>query len=270
MTTDTPVVLLERDDHVAIVTLNRPERLNALNGQIHDEFEATLGELNRDPEVRCVVITGSGRAFCAGADMKELAPLFEDQEWEQSPEHHRLSLRRGGQRIMHAVRRMEVPTIAMVNGVAVGGGFDLVATCDMAVGSENARFMVAYVRRGLFPDLGGFWTLPRVVGPRKAIQLMATADFLEADEAKEIGLLNELVPHEKLRDETLAMAHRIAANPPIAVRLSKMLMWRGLQLDYDTAMEWSASATALTEMSADHHESVRAFLEKRDAHYEGR
>ncbi len=270
MTASEPTVLMERDGHVAIVTLNRPERLNALNGQIHDEFEATLGQLNNDADVRCVVITGSGRAFCAGADMKELAPLFEDRDWEDSPEHHRQALRQGGQRIMHAVRRMDVPTIAMVNGVAVGGGFDLVATCDMAVGSENARFMVAYVRRGLFPDLGGFWVLPRIVGPRKAIQIITTADFVEADEAKELGILNELVPHERLREETLALAQRIAANPPIAVRLSKMLMWRGLQLDYDTAMEWSASTTALTEMSEDHHESVRAFLEKRDAKFEGR
>ena len=264
------IVLVGRDGDIATVTLNRPERLNALCAQLHDEFEATLQALNRDETVRCVVITGAGRAFCAGADMKDLAGnQFGDELWESSPEHHRRSLRAGGQRVMQAVRRMEVPTIAMVNGVAVGGGFDLVSTCDLAIGSEHARFMVAYVRRGLYPDLGGFWTLPRVVGVRKAMELMATADFMDAQEAHRVGLLNRVVPHDELRDATLAMAQQIAANPPIGVRLSKMLMWRGLYLDYDTAMEWSASAAPLTEMSRDHHESVQAFLEKREATFKG-
>ena len=165
---------------------------------------------------------------------------------------------------------MEKPTIAMVNGVAVGAGFDLACACDIRVGSPAARFMVAFVRIGLFPGYGGTWLYARALGSLgKAAELLFTGDFLEAEEARQYGLLNHLVDAEKLELFTMEMAQKIAQGPPIAIRLAKLLLYKGLEFDLETAMQMAAAAETITLTSQDHREGVTAYREKRPANYRG-
>ena len=163
-----------------------------------------------------------------------------------------------------------MPVIASINGVCVGAGFDMVAHCDMAVASTAARFQVAYVKRGLFADLGGFWSLPRVIGMRKAMEMMTTGRFMSAEEAHEAGLTNYLVAPEQLEAKTMELALAVEAGPPIAQKLGKMLAYRTANLDFESALEISGTALSVLELSRDRKEGVRAFVEKREPRFEGR
>lgn len=263
-----------RENGVVTVTLNRPEKLNALSRPMQAELRRCFEGLRLDRDVRCVVITGAGRAFCAGADVGGMAERGAGAEPSERPpldlEGGRLALREAGHAMMRALRDLDVPTIASVNGVCVGAGFDLASLCDLAVGSTAARYMVAYVRRGLFADLGGFWAIPKALGMRKAMELMVTGDFLSAEEAHRLGFTNALVGPEELAEATGALADRIAAAPPIAVKLNKLLAYRTANLDFPTALEMSAGFIGIASTSQDHQESVRAFLEKREATFVGR
>ena len=263
-----------RDNGVVRVTLNRPDKLNAINATMHRELRDAFERVRRDRDVRCVVITGAGRGFCAGADQAAAAERREDADSGEASaldlEGGRLSLRESGHAMMKALRNVDVPTIASVNGVCVGAGFDLACTTDLCVGSTAARYMVAYVRRGLFADLGGFWTIPKAIGMRKAMELMLTGDFLSAEEAHRLGMTNYLVEPEELEATTEELANRIAQGPPIAQKLGKMLAYRTANLDFDTALEWSASALPLVGQSHDYREGIRAFVEKREATFTGR
>lgn len=254
------------------VTLNRPERLNAIDGRLADEVTTVIDQTNADPEARVLVLTGAGRAFCAGADMGVMLGGMQSAQQQNAwgTDQNRMALRQGFQRLTRGLWNSNVPTLASVNGVAVGGGFDIVCACDMVVASEAARFMVAYTRRALFPDLGGFWFIPRVLGVRKAAELIYTGDFMDAAEAKEWGLLNYLTTPDKLEEVTMDLARRVAAGPPIANRLSRLLMRKCAAMDLDTALEWSATAATISENSEDHRESVDAFNEKRPAKFRGR
>ena len=263
-----------RESGVVRVTLNRPDKLNAINATMHRELRDAFERVRRDRDARGVVITGAGRGFCAGADQGAAAERREGPDPDGSPgldlEGGRLSLRESGHAMMKALRNVDVPTIASVNGVCVGAGFDLACTTDLCVGSTAARYMVAYVRRGLFADLGGFWTIPKAIGMRKAMELMLTGDFLSAEEAHRLGMTNYLVEPEELVTKTDELASRIAQGPPIAQKLGKMLAYRTANLDFDTALEWSASALPLVGQSEDYREGIRAFVEKREATFTGR
>jgi len=158
----------------------------------------------------------------------------------------------------------------MINGAAVGGGFDLACACDLRVGSEKARFMVAFTRIGLFPGWGGTWLYPRIIGIAKSAEMLFTGDFLEAKDAERYGLLNRLVPAEELEGETMALARRIADGPPIAIRLSKLQLYKGLEMDLETAMKVAAACETITLTSEDHKEGVAAFREKRRPQYKGK
>jgi enoyl-CoA hydratase/carnithine racemase len=265
-------ILFEKQDGVVKITLNRPHKLNALNARLADEFAVALDKISHDPESRVLVLTGAGRAFCAGADVGIMLGGSQSEQEVKTwgTDQNRQGLRLGFQRITKGLWNLNIPTIASVNGVAVGGGFDMVCACDMVVASENARFMVAYTRRGLFPDLGGFWFIPRAIGIRKAAEMIYTGDFMDAQAAKEWGLLNYLIAPEKLEEVTMDLARRVAAGPPIANRLSRLLMHKGLTMDLDTALEWSATAAIITETSEDHRESVEAFHAKRSAIFRGK
>ncbi len=263
-----------RSNGVVTITLNRPEKLNAINATMHRELRDAFERVRGDRDLRCVVITGAGRGFCAGADQGgagerrqtdgERAPALPDLEAT------RLGIRESGHAMMKALRAIDVPTIASVNGVCVGAGFDLACTADLCIGSTAARYMVAYVRRGLFADLGGFWTIPKVIGMRKAMELMVTGDFMSAEEAHRYGMTNYLVEPDELAARTDELADRIAAGPPIGQKLGKMLAYRTASLDFDTALEWSATAITIAGNSQDRIEGIRAFLEKRDANFIGR
>jgi len=248
------------------VTLNRPEKLNAINMQMFAELEHLFREARRDRSVRCLVITGAGRGFCAGADFSGSGgrPASDRIDLEGS----RLNFRRESEAFI-ALRRLEVPVIAAINGACVGAGFDLVAHCDMAVGSTAARYQVAYVKRGLFADLGGFWSLPRIIGWRKAMELMTTGRFMSAEEAHAAGLTNYLVAPEELESKTMELASQVEAGPPIAQKLGKLLAIRTANLDFESALELSGVALSVIEPSQDRIEGVRSFLERREPRFTG-
>jgi enoyl-CoA hydratase/carnithine racemase len=253
------------------LTLNRPEKLNALSMQTFADLEDFFRRLRKDRTARCLVITGAGRGFCAGADFSGAGSRPEDspQLGPTDLEGGRLNFRRESEAYI-AFRRLEIPVIASINGVCVGAGFDLVAHCDMAVASTAARFQVAYVKRGLFADLGGFWSLPRVIGWRKAMEMMTTGRFMSAEEAHAAGLTNYLVEPDQLETKTMELARAVEAGPPIGQKLGKMLAIRTANLDFETALEVSGLALAVTQLSEDRAEGARSFIEKREAKFTGR
>ena len=270
-------LLIERrgeKDGILWMTLNRPERLNALTFPLLRDMREIFFAARFDRSIRCIVITGAGRGFCAGMDVSGAAVPDPDppppglEPGDLDIEGYRLNMRHETETYT-ALRRLEVPIIASVNGPCVGAGFDLASLCDLAVVSKAAKFQVAYVKRGLYADLGGFWSLPRVLGWRKAMELMMTGRFMSPEEAHAAGFSNALVEPEELEAETMRLALEIEAGPPIAQKLGKMLATRSQFLDYDSALQWSESAIPLVGLSADHKEGVAAFREKRDANFQG-
>lgn len=253
------------------VTMNRPEKLNAISMHTFEELEDLFRETRLDRSVRCVVITGAGRGFCAGADFSgsdRAITRGEPHTSPNDPEGDRLFFRHESEAYI-ALKRVEVPVIAAINGVCVGAGFDLAAHCDMVVASTAARYQVAYVKRGLFADLGGFWSLPRVIGWRKAMEMMMTGRFMSAEEAHAAGMSNYLVPPEELEGKTMELALAVEAGPPIGQKLGKTLAYRLANVDFETALEMSGMALAVTRTSSDRAEGARAFAEKRDSRFTG-
>ena len=258
------------DTGIARLTLNRPDRLNAINEPMQVEIAEAVGRADRDPDTRVLIITGAGRAFCAGGDLNQLGGSTngDGQGWTSgNADEVRRSFRLAQDMIL-GVQRCEKPVIAMVNGVATGAGLDLACACDIRIGTPRARFMSAYVRIGLFPGFGGTWLYPRTLGSLgRAAEMLFTGDFLEADEAYRLGFLNRLVPEGELEATTRQLAERIAAGPPIAIRLSKLMLYQGLEFDLETAMKMAAAGETITLTSQDHVEGVTAFREKRNAQY---
>ena len=258
------------DSSIARLTLNRPDRLNAINDQMQVEIADAVAQADADPDVRVLIITGAGRAFCAGGDMNQLGGSTNGNGsgWTSgNADQVRRSFRLAQDMIL-GVQRCEKPVIAMVNGVATGAGLDLACACDIRIGTPRSRFMSAYVRIGLFPGFGGTWLYPRTMGSLgRAAEMLFTGEFLEAEDAYRLGFLNRLVDEEDLESTTLAMAERIAAGPPIAIRLSKMMLYKGLEFDLETAMKMAAAGETITLTSHDHVEGVAAFREKRTAEY---
>ncbi len=258
------------DSGIARITLNRPERLNALNDQMQIEIADAVVQADADPDTRVIIITGAGRAFCAGGDLNNLGGSTNGsgEGWTSgNADEVRRSFRLAQDMIL-GVQRCEKPVIAMVNGVATGAGLDLACACDIRTGTARSRFMSAYVRIGLFPGFGGTWLYPRTLGSLgRAAEMLFTGDFLEADEAYRLGFLNRLVAEEDLEATTMEMAERIAAGPPIAIRLSKLMLYKGLEFDLETAMKMAAAGETITLTSQDHAEGVAAFREKREAQY---
>jgi enoyl-CoA hydratase/carnithine racemase len=270
---DPDLILRERRgeyDGILWLTLNRPDRLNALTFPLLTELREICIDARKDRSVRCVVITGAGRGFCAGMDMggeanPDAAPA---EDTGLDIEAQRLNFRHEVEAYI-ALRRLDVPVIAAINGPCVGAGFDLASQCDMAVGSTAARYQVAYVRRGLYPDLGGFWSLPKIIGWRKSMELMMTGRFMSAEEAHESGLTNYLVEPEQLEERAMELALECEAGPPIGQKVAKLLAYRTAHLDYETAMLWSETALPLVTLSQDFDEGVSAFREKRPAKFKG-
>ena len=260
---DFETIILDLDGPVARITLNRPNKLNATNITMIEEFPVALAEVARKKSLRTLVLTGSGSAFCAGGDIEILSQMTSMSIDERRSEIH------GGQKMIRDLRALEIPTIAMVNGDAIGVGFDVTLACDIRIGSENARFMIGFTGMGLTVGTGGTWMLPRLVGPDRAADILFTNRFVGAEEAERIGLISRLVPQEELEMETMKLADRISNGPPIAIKLSKSQIQKGLQLDFDTALNM-AMVCQLTAMSSqDHREAVVAFKEKRKPVFKG-
>ena len=276
MSDDQPLLTERRGetDGILWITLNRPEKLNALTFPLLRELRDILFDARFDRSLRCIVITGAGRGFCAGMDFSGAAnpdpdPIPEGLTPEmQDIEGYRLNFRHETETYI-ALRRMEIPILASINGPCVGAGFDLASHCDLAVVSTAARFQVAYVKRGLYPDLGGFWSLPRVLGWRKAMEMMMTGRFMSAEEAHEAGFSNYLVEPAELESKTMEFALELEAGPPIGQKVGKLLAVRTAHMDFDTAMQWSESVIPLVGLSQDFKEGQAAFREKRDAKFRG-
>jgi enoyl-CoA hydratase/carnithine racemase len=264
MTTQTDELLYEVKDRIATLTLNRPDKMNAFTGPMIDRWAWALGDAQRDPEVSVVVVTGAGRAFCAGGDVARMG------EGKPAPLDHKNTLWEHIHRVPKALEVMDKPVIAMVNGVAVGAGMGMALMCDLRIASDTARFSTGYVRVGLVPGDGDTYFLPRLVGSARALELLWTADFVESAEAERLGIVNRVVPADRLAEETVALARRIAAGPQIPIRMIKRLVYQSLRLDLRTHLDLVSSHMAVVRETADHKEGVRAFQEKRAPRFEGR
>jgi 2-(1,2-epoxy-1,2-dihydrophenyl)acetyl-CoA isomerase len=262
------VVRLEFRGPVALITFDRPEKLNALPElEDGDAVRAACEAINADPAIRCAVMTGAGRAFSAGGDVKAMqarADLFEGPGVAIRNRYRQVV-----HRLVRALYELEVPLIAAVNGPAVGLGCDIVGLADMRLASDQAKFGVPFLRLGIIPGDGGAWLLPRTIGYARAAEMLFTGDLIDAETAAEWGLVNRVVPHDRLMDEAFALAERVAAQPPHALRLAKALLRQGREASYEAILEMSASAQALSHLTADHLEGVTAHIEKRKPAFKG-
>jgi 2-(1,2-epoxy-1,2-dihydrophenyl)acetyl-CoA isomerase len=254
-------------DGVCTITLNRPDSLNSLNDQMTTDLQAVLKQLRRDEATRCVVFTGAGRAFSSGQDLGDLKKKYSDPN--HAP-HLGDDLRRRYNPIVVGLRELEKPVIAAVNGVAAGAGLSLALACDLRIASDKASFIEVFINVGLVPDSGSTWTLPRLVGLGKALEMCFTGDKVGAEEALRIGLVNRVVPGDKLMEETAALAKKLAGLPTRAIGLTKRLVNRAWETDLAAALEAEAYAQQTAGESADHKEGVMAFLEKRPPRFMGK
>jgi len=254
-------ILLEREGRVAILTVNRPDKLNALNEQVRTDMLAALAEVEHDAAVGVVVITGAGdKSFIAGADIGEFAGRapFDQRHAMRSP------------RIFDIMAAFPKPVIAMINGFCLGGGCELAMSCDLRIASEKARFGQPEIKLGLIPGGGGTQRLSRLVGLGHAMRLVLTGDMIGAAEAREIGLVEQVVPHEELRARTLELAAKIAAMSPLALRVAKEAVRTAERLPIEDGITYERDLFCLCFSSADKEEGVRAFLDKRPAQWQGR
>jgi 2-(1,2-epoxy-1,2-dihydrophenyl)acetyl-CoA isomerase len=245
---------------VVTVTMNRPEKLNAMTDLMFRELRDAFSEVSDTETDRAVVLTGAGRAFCSGADLSGGAA---------GKDHMLLSMRRVGDAIL-AVHRCPKPTIAKVNGVATGAGFSIALACDLVVAADTARFSVIFARRGLTIDAGASWLLPRVVGLHRAKELALLADIFDAAEADRIGIVNRVVAPGELDAVVDDLSARLAAGPPLALRMTKQLLNHSLMVSMDQALDDESWCQAVNIKSSDTSEAMRAFLEKRPPRFEGR
>ncbi|MBI4289661.1 MAG: enoyl-CoA hydratase/isomerase family protein [Chloroflexi bacterium] len=262
-------VTLKKDGGVAVLTLNRPQRLNAFNEVLGREMLACIQECNSDGVSRVLVLTGAGRAFCAGGDFRgdPNALLLVS---EKRPSVFVQGYRGLIPQIITGLQSSFIPTIAMVNGLAHGVGFCLSLACDIRFGSENSRFCVAWLKRGLVPAGGTSWLLPRIVGMGRAAEIMFSRREVQADEAEKIGILNRLVPSAKLEEQTMEYARELAKGPGMAINLTKMNMYRGTELDLAAALELAGITQGIAVTTEDFAEASKAFREKREPVYKGR
>jgi len=257
-------LLYDKADAIATITLNRPDKLNAMSPRLLDELVAALREADEAEEVRAIIITGAGRGFCSGAD------LSPEEETPEGEGHHPELFDRFGKMAL-ALEKAHKPLLAAVNGAAVGAGLSLALGCDIRIASERARFSSIFVRRGLVPDGGASLLLPRLVGLPRALELMFLGDIIDAAEAERIGLVSQVVPHEELMNAAREMAKRLAKGPPLALELIRKIVYRGLtHNDLALQVEAEAAANRITMASEDYQEGVRAFMEKREPEFGGR
>ncbi|WTI97198.1 enoyl-CoA hydratase-related protein [Streptomyces sp. NBC_00723] len=253
------------DRQVTHIALDRPETLNALTPGMRDHLIALLAQASADPDVRAVVLTGTGRGFCAGADLRGGATGGERVAGDVSR-----TLRLGAQRLVGAVLDCEKPVIAAVNGTAAGLGAHLAFACDLVLAAESARFIEVFVRRGLVPDGGGAYLLPRLIGPQRAKELMFFGDALTAPDAERLGLVNRVVPDGELDKTAREWAARLAAGPTRALSLTKQLVNASLDGDRATAFAAEAAAQEINMTTADAQDGVTSFVERREPRFRGR
>jgi enoyl-CoA hydratase/3-hydroxyacyl-CoA dehydrogenase len=258
---DLETVRLTKDDNIAIITMNRPEAMNALNSKVLSDLNDIVDSVQKDNDITAVIITGEGKAFVAGADIKEMM--------DKNPiEARKFTLL--GQEVFRKIENMNKPVIAAVNGFALGGGCELALSCDIILASENAKFGLPEVGLGIHPGFGGTQRLPRLIGKAKAKELIFTGDTLDAKEAERIGLVNMVVASDKLPGAARSLAKKIASKAPIAIRLAKSAVNKGCEMDLDTGLLYEVESVSNTFSTKDSKEGMKAFTERRKPEFKGK
>jgi enoyl-CoA hydratase/carnithine racemase len=255
------------ENGVGSILLNRPERKNAFTIEMVDRWAEILREARTDDSVGAIILTGAGDAFCSGGDLGSLSPDAED---EPTPYERKAFLTDHIHRIAYALEDLDKPVIAAINGVAIGAGLDFALMCDMRFAARSARMSEGYIKVGLVPGDGGAYYLPRLVGPAKALELLLTGDFIDADEAHRIGMVNRVYEDEELIEETRAFAEKLAAGPPRVTRMIKRAVYQSTRSDLRTSLDLISSHMGIVQSMEESHEAFNAFREKRTPHFEGR
>jgi len=255
-------LIYEKEDHIGVLTINRPEKLNALSNELIEELGRLLVEVENDENLRVLVVTGAGdKAFVAGADIQELVE-------RDALKGRRVSQTR--QRVFSRIENLTVPVIAAVNGYALGGGLELALACSIRIASEQAQFGAPEVKLGIIPGDGGTQRLPRLVGQGIAMEMILTGEFIDAQEAYRIGLVNKVVPPDELMEKTMELAKKIAKRPPLAVQYAKEAVNSSQEGGTFSGYALESYLHALTCTKEDKKEGVQAFLEKRKGSFKGR
>lgn len=260
-------VILEKEGNIATLYFNRPDKMNALNPQMREDLVAALAEVNKDDDIRVLIVTGAGdRAFNAGADIGMFGAKIAGEE--QGPTRSQITELKAW--YMPLFRELRVPTIAAMNGVAVGIGVSFALICDIRVASDKARISCGWVNRGVTPDGGALHLLPKLIGIEKALELLYTGEMTNAEEMLRIGLVSRVVPHEDLMKASKELAGKIAAGPPISLELIKRGVHRFWEADLQRAIDYETYAANICLSTEDHKEGVMSFVEKRQAEFKGR
>ena len=252
-------VIVEKDGVLAVVTLNRPQQLNALSYALFKDLSLAMQELDRDDQVRVIIVTGGQKVFAAGADIKEMA--------DRGPFDERLQERLA---YRDRINKISKPVIAAVSGFALGGGCELAMSCDIVVAAENARFGQPEINLGIIPGSGATQRLPRLVGKHRAMEMMLTGEFMSAADAERFGLVNRVVPLEMLMEEAKGIANKIAAKPALAIKAAKEAVLKSANLPLDEGLEFERKSFWLLFASEDRSEGMKAFLEKRKPQFKGK
>lgn len=267
----TEELLVEQDGHIVTITLNRPERLNAISRAMLGELSAKMVEADKDPEVRCIILTGAGRGFCSGLDLIDTSDRMDESGSVGGGGSNRprqlFDLRDAPINVMW---HTDTPIICAINGAAAGYGMDMTLLCDMRIMSENAKLAAVTAKRNVVPESGGTWLLPRLVGWAKAAELYYRGRTIDAQESLEIGIVNAVVPNDQLMDTAREWAQDVADNAPVAVQTTKRMMRMGMEESYDTAVDHLMVHLSGLFQSEDFKEGLQAFMEKRKPKFTGR
>jgi enoyl-CoA hydratase/carnithine racemase len=259
-----PHVLYRIDGSIATLTLNRPEAKNAFSHEMITLWNQYLKEAREDPHVKVIIVTGNGDTFCSGGDIRNMAD-GKLRSWDM-----KRFVWDGVHRIVLTLEDLDKPVIAAINGSALGAGLDMAIMCDLRVCSDRAKLSESYILMGLVPGDGGAYFLPRLIGIGKALELFLTGDIISPQKALEIGLVNQVVPHDQLMEETMVLAEKIASKPPLAVRMTKRAVYQSQTSTLRSHLDYISSQLALLTETQDHQEAARAFLERRKPFFTGK
>lgn len=263
-------LVCEKSNHVAVLKLNRPDRMNAISVEMLQALGDNLEQLDSDPEIRAIILTGEGRGFCSGLDLKDAAAgrgIGGSGVLSSGGGASHLSTRDIPTVTLH---RIDVPVICALNGPAAGYGFDLALGCDMRIMSDRAKLVPAFAKRGIVPESGGTWYLPRLIGWARSCEIGFIADEIGPERALDLGLANKVVPHDRLLEEAHQWAAKIAANAPLAIRAMKRLFRHGLSQDFESHTHHVLMQLLLLFRSGDFQEGIKSFIERRDPRFEGK
>jgi 2-(1,2-epoxy-1,2-dihydrophenyl)acetyl-CoA isomerase len=258
-------LIYEVEENIATLTMNRPERLNALGDTLRTDLHEAITTASGDPDVRAIILTGAGRGFCSGGDVKAM----NEAKQRQASSSMMDKIAPSRDLTVLAMRDAPKPIIAAINGPAAGAGMNIALGCDIRIASSTARFGETFVKRGLHVDWGGTYFLPRIVGMAKACELIFTGDIIDAEEALALGMVSQVVEPEALMDTVRALARKIAAGPPIAIRLAKRALYHNQECDLRAALEYETYAQNICRETEDASEGIRAFVEKRLPNFKG-